>query len=72
MKIAAFDWRSRRLWHGVGYFLSAAWMIAVLIISRGNVKDPLFEYIFIVPLSLWIVGLVIASLLKRIFPAADK
>ncbi|MEN8197716.1 MAG: hypothetical protein ABFS30_14565 [Pseudomonadota bacterium] len=72
MKNAAFDWRSRRLWHAVGYFLSAAWMIAVLVLTGGNVKAPLFDYIFIVPLGLWIGGLVIASLLKRIFPAAGR
>jgi len=59
------DWRSQRLWHTAGYVVSAAWMVFVLVVSEGQITHPLFDYIFIVPLGIWIVGLAIARLLRR-------
>ena len=70
MDRTAFDWRGRKLWHTIGYIVSAAWMIGVLIVTGGNVKHPFFNYIFIVPLGLWIAGIVVAALLKKLFPQA--
>ena len=62
------DWRSRRLWHSVGYVGSAAWMIGVVAITGRDVSHPLFRYVFIVPLAGWIVGLAVARLLSRSRP----
>ena len=60
------DWRGRRLWNGIGYFASAAWMVYVLAASDGDAGDPLFDYIFIVPLGIWAVGLAAAWAIRRI------
>ena len=62
------DWRSRRLWHGIGYAVSAAWMVFVLARTGGDVRHPLFDYLFIVPLGLWGAGIGVAWLLKRLAP----
>ena len=60
------DWRSRTLWQTVGYTLSAAWMLFVLVQTGGNVSHPLFDYIFIVPLVLWSAGLAIAWIVRKL------
>ena len=62
------DWRSRKLWHGLGYASSAAWMLYVVVATGNDVSHPLFNYIFIVPLAGWVAGLVIAKLLARVLP----
>jgi len=60
------DWRSRQFWMIVGYIGSAAWMLFVLARTGGNVEDPLFELIFVVPLAAWIAGLVLARIIKAV------
>lgn len=55
----------RLLWHRIGYILSAIWVGGVLYVTDGNVRHPLFNYIFIVPLVGWVVGLLIARLFSR-------
>ena len=57
------DWRSRRLWQGIGYAASAAWMLGIVIITGNDTGHPLFRYIFIVPLAGWILGLLVARYL---------
>lgn len=57
------DWRSRRFWMIVGHIGTAAWMMFVLARTGGNVEDPLFELIFVVPLAAWISGLVLARII---------
>jgi hypothetical protein len=59
------DWRGRRLWQGVGYFASAAWMVYVLAVSGGDVEHKLFDYIFIVPIGMWAVGLAVAWAIRK-------
>ena len=61
----AIDWTGRRLWHRIGYALTAAWMVYVIYATGKDVEHPLFAYIFVVPLAGWIAGLVVASLIKR-------
>ncbi len=56
------DWQSRRLWMTVGYVGSAGWMLLVLAVTNGDVSDPFFNTIFLVPLTGWVVGLVIARI----------
>ncbi len=58
-------WRSRKLWHALGYAVSAAWMVYVLIETKGDARAPLFNYIFVGPLALWGGGLLVAAILKR-------
>ena len=38
-------------------------MIYVLWRTNGNVSDPLFELIFVVPLAGWIAGLAVARII---------
>ncbi len=58
-------WRSRRLWHPIGYTFTGLWMLGVLLVTGGNSRHPLFDYIFIVPLAAWIGGVIVAMLVKR-------
>jgi hypothetical protein len=49
-----------QLWRGIGYALTAAWMAGILIVTGSDPAHPWFDYIFVVPLAGWIVGLGIA------------
>lgn len=60
------EWSSRRLWMTVGYVGSAAWMLFVLAMTNGDVRDPFFNTIFIVPLAGWVIGLVIARVVVSV------
>lgn len=60
------DWRGRRLWQGIGYFASAAWMVYVLTASGGDIEHPLFDYIFVVPIGMWAGGLAVAWAIRKI------
>ena len=51
-------------WTKIGYILTAAWMVVMLAITGGDVIHPFFDYIFSVPLGLWIAALVGARLWK--------
>lgn len=66
------DWRSRQFWMIVGYIGSAAWMLFVLARTGGNVEDPLFELIFVVPLAAWIAGLVLARIIAALGKYGDR
>ena len=57
---------SRRFWQPLGYALSAAWMVGILIVTDGNSRAPLFNYIFIVPLIGWAVGIALGFLIRRL------
>lgn len=59
----ALDWRSRRTWHPIGYGLTALWMLFVLWLSGGDPGNPAFNFIFIVPIGGWVLGLAIARLI---------
>lgn len=58
-------WRQKEIVQKIGYILSALWMGAVVVISKGDTKHFLFNFIFTVPLAGWIIGLGIAALLRR-------
>jgi hypothetical protein len=64
-----FPWRSRLLWLRIGYGLTAAWMIAILVITRQDVNDPLFDLLFSVPLGGWILGMIVARIVGHFWPA---
>ena len=59
------DWRSKVFWTRVGYTLTAIWILGILYATDGEIEDPLFDYIFIVPLGTWMVGLAIARVMRR-------
>ncbi len=61
-------WRNRTVWYRVGYALTVLWMLGIVLTTNGNMADPLFDFIFIVPLAAWIVGVTVARLINR----ADK
>lgn len=48
------------LWRGIGYALTAAWMIAILVITDSDPAHPWFDFIFVVPLVGWIIAVGIA------------
>lgn len=64
------SWRSRRLWHPIGYAATALWMGAILAITREDADHPLFKLIFTVPLAGWILGIAAARLIRRLWPKA--
>ena len=70
-KLMNMDWRSRQFWMIVGYIGSAAWMAFVLVRTGGNVEDPFFELIFVVPLAAWIAGLVLARIIRALRDGSD-
>ena len=49
----------------IGYGLTAAWMVGVLLYTGGDVSHPAFENLFIVPLAAWMVALTVARLIRR-------
>lgn len=51
------------LWRGIGYGLTAAWMIGILLYTNSDPAHPWFDFIFIVPLGCWIVVIGLARLL---------
>ena len=55
----------RRLWTGVGYGLTAAWMVGVLVVTNSDPAHPLFDFIFVVPLIGWIVAIGVQRLARR-------
>lgn len=57
------NWRSRSLWMTVGHFATAVWMGYVLWRTGGNIRDPFFNYIFVVPLAGWIAGLAVSRII---------
>jgi len=67
----ALDLKDRQTWIRIGYALSAIWMVGVVIVSGGNPKHRAFDYIFIVPLAGWIVGLLVARFVWRKSEGSD-
>jgi hypothetical protein len=49
----------------IGYAVTAVWMLGVLVYTDGDVRHPVFDLIFIVPLGAWVVGLTAARLIRR-------
>ncbi len=47
------------------YGLTAAWMVGVLVYTDGNVRHPVFDTLFIVPLGGWVVALTVARVIRR-------
>ena len=66
------DWRARRTWHALGYGLTALWMVLVLVLSGNDPAHPLFNFIFIVPIAGWLVGISIGRVLRpKLNPPQD-
>jgi len=66
------EWQSRRFWMTVGYVGSAAWMLLVLAVTNGDVSDPFFNTIFLVPLAGWVIGLVIGRIFVYLRSRRDR
>ena len=49
----------------MGYLLTAGWVGFILAATGGDSKNPLFDYIFIVPLAGWIIGMLIARIIAK-------
>ena len=58
-------WRRKEPVHRIGYILSAVWMAGIVVVTNGDTRHDLFDFIFTVPLAGWIVGLLAAALLRR-------
>jgi type IV secretory pathway TrbD component len=63
--MAAMDWRSEKLWTRAGYAVTVLWIFGILLATDGDMADPLFDLIFIVPLGMWIAGVFIARMIRR-------
>ena len=61
----ALNWRDRSVWHPLGYGLTAAWMLLVVVVTEAETKHPFFDTIFLVPIGGWLIGLLIARVLTR-------
>jgi hypothetical protein len=48
-----------------GYVATAAWVGFVLAASGGDSAHPLFDYIFLVPLAGWIIGMIVARIIGK-------
>ena len=62
---AAMGWRNEKVWTRAGYAVTVLWVLGILLATDGDTADPLFDFIFIVPLGMWMVGLAIARLTRR-------
>jgi len=49
----------------MGYLLTTAWVGFILAASGGDSSHPLFDYIFVVPLAGWIIGMIIARIIAK-------
>ncbi|NIZ00374.1 hypothetical protein [Thalassospira lucentensis] len=49
----------------MGYLLTAGWVGFILAITGGDTKHPMFDYIFVVPLAGWILGMIIARVIQK-------
>ena len=58
-------WRQKEPVHRIGYILSAVWMAGIVVATNGDTGHVLFNFIFTVPLAGWIIGLIVAALLRR-------
>jgi hypothetical protein len=52
-------------WSKIAYGLTAAWMIGIVGVTGGDVTHPLFDYIFLVPLAGWVMGLIVQKILEK-------
>ena len=50
----------------VGYVLTAAWIVMVVVETDGDMAHPLFNYIFLVPLTGWIVAMIVVGTIKAL------
>ena len=53
----------RERWTKIGYLVTAAWMVFVLVRTDGNPDDPLFNFLFVVPLVGWVVAVVAVKMI---------
>ncbi|MBK8907467.1 MAG: hypothetical protein IPM60_06100 [Rhodospirillales bacterium] len=42
------------MWTKIGYAVTAAWMLFVVVYTGSDPSHPLFSFIFVVPLAGWI------------------
>ncbi len=63
--------KRRSFWTRMGYLFSTAWIIFILIKTQGDMTDPWFNWIFLVPLGVWALGILVARLIKG-KPDPDK
>jgi hypothetical protein len=49
----------------LGYLLTAVWIVYILMVTKGDMKQPMFDYIFVVPLAGWIIGMIIAHFVRK-------
>ncbi len=49
----------------MGYLLTAGWVGFILAASGGDTNHPLFDYIFVVPLAGWIIGMIVARIIAK-------
>ncbi|MCW9033405.1 MAG: hypothetical protein OQJ97_04230 [Rhodospirillales bacterium] len=56
--------KRRTFWTRIGYLFSAAWIAFILMKTEGDMSNPWFDSIFLVPLGAWALGLLVARLIS--------
>ena len=52
----------RTFWTRLGYGMTVLWVFFVLYKTDGDITNPWFDGIFLVPLAFWAIGLAIAKI----------
>jgi hypothetical protein len=48
----------------IGYAVTAVWMLGVLYYTGGDVRHPVFDLLFVVPLGGWVVALTVGRVMR--------
>ncbi len=59
------DRPGRHIWPTVCMYLTAIWLFAVVAITNGDQAHPLYEYIYIVPLAVWLAAIAFNKIKQR-------
>ena len=58
-------------WRRAGWIATVLWVIYVYETTKGDPAHPLFNYIFLVPLSLWLFFILARRLMRERAPPPD-
>ncbi|SLN47777.1 hypothetical protein [Oceanibacterium hippocampi] len=63
-----WDIRDKTTWSRVALIGTVLWLTYVTMETGGDLHHPLFDYVFIVPLALWIGVVIIKQVIDRTAP----
>ena len=59
------DFRKRSTWVKAGWIATFLWIVFVWETTGGSRAHPLFDYIFLAPLGLWLAGILLMRRLVK-------